>query len=145
MKYFSQDKFKRIKIVRKLVVKRMSLIYKTESYDIIGACMEVHKELGCGFLEAVYQEALELVFLEINIPYKKEKELTINFKGKKLIKTYLADFVCYEKIILELKSVAEISNIHEAQVFNYLKVTGYKLGLLVNFGEKSLTYKRIVI
>lgn len=107
--------------------------------------MEVHRELGCGFLEGVYQEALEIVFKESDISYEKEKELFINFKGERLSKSYQADFICYDKIILELKAVAELTEIHEAQVFNYLKATGLRLGLLVNFGERRLKYKRIII
>ena len=107
--------------------------------------MEVHRELGSGFLEGVYQEALEIIFVENRIPFEREKELTIEFKGRKLAKTYFAYFVCYEKIVVELKAVSELTNVNEAQIFNYLKATGYKLGLLVNFGETGLIYKRIVI
>jgi GxxExxY protein len=121
------------------------IIYKEESYRIIGACMDVHRELGCGFLEQVYQEALEIILSENQIPFSREIELPIIFKGKVLNKKYIADFVCYGKIIIELKAVSELNEIHEAQVFNYLKATDFKLGLLVNFGEKSLIYKRIVI
>jgi len=122
-----------------------NIVYKEESYSIIGACMEVHSELGCGFLESVYQEALEITFNEYRIPFIKEAEININFKNKVLDKKYYADFICYNKIILELKAVSALTEIHEAQVFNYLKATGYKLGILVNFAEKSLVYKRIVI
>ena len=122
-----------------------NIVYKEESYSIIGACMDVHSELGCGFLESVYQEALEITFNEYRIPFIKEAEININFKNKVLDKKYYADFICYNKIILELKAVSALTEIHEAQVFNYLKATGYKLGILVNFAEKSLVYKRIVI
>jgi len=121
------------------------LIYKEESYAIIGAAMNVHSELGCGFLEAVYQEALEIEFKHIHIPFLSEVPLSVMYKGESLQKQYFADFVCYDKIIIELKSVSGLTNIHEAQVFNYLKATGFKLGILINFGEKSLRYKRIVI
>jgi GxxExxY protein len=120
------------------------LIYKEESYQIIGACMEVHKELGPGFLEPVYQEALSYELGSRNIPFEKEKALKIDYKGKMLEKTYVADFVCFDKIIVELKAVKELTMEHESQVLNYLKATGYKLGLLVNFGGKSLEYKRLV-
>ena len=106
--------------------------------------MEVHKELGCGFLEPVYQEALEIEFKNQGIPYKREKELKIYFKGIELRKRYNADFICYEKIIVEVKALSQLVSDHEAQLLNYLKATGYKLGLLVNFGEKSLKYKRMV-
>ena len=122
----------------------VDLIYKEESYKIIGACMEVHKELGCGFLEAVYQEALEIEFKNQGIPYEREKELKIYFKGIELRKRYNADFICYDKIIVEVKALSALISDHEAQLLNYLKTTGYKLGLLVNFGEQSLKYKRMV-
>jgi len=122
----------------------MDLIYKDESYKIIGACMEVHRELGPGFLEAVYQEALELEFQKQNIPYEREKLLNIFYKGVKLTKYYSADFVCYDKIILETKAINELTGGHESQVLNYLKATDYKLGILVNFGAESLEYKRLI-
>ncbi len=120
------------------------LIYKNEAYDIIGAAIEVHNELGCGFLEAVYQEALEYEFKEIQIEYQREKLLTIYYKGTKLSKYYSADFVCFNKIILEIKALSAITSDHEAQTLNYLKATGMKLGIIINFGAKSLQYKRIV-
>ena len=121
----------------------MDIIYKEESYKIIGACMEVHKELGCGFLEPVYQEALEIIFKKNGIPYQREKELSIMFYGEPLRKTYNADFLCYDKIILELKALSVLLSEHEAQVINYLKTSNFMLGILVNFGSKSLEYKRI--
>lgn len=120
------------------------LIYKEESYKIIGTCFEVHKYLGNGFLEAVYQEALAIEFQAQNIPYQREKILSIQYKNKILDKKYVADFVCFEKIILELKALSQLASEHESQVLNYLKSTGFKLGLLVNFGESSLTYKRLI-
>jgi GxxExxY protein len=120
------------------------ILYKEESYEIIGGCMEVHKVLGPGFLEPVYQEALSCELRSRNIPYEKEKVLRINYKGMTLEKSYVADFVCYDKIIVELKAVRELMPEHESQVLNYLKATGYKLGLLVNFGGRSLEYKRLV-
>lgn len=106
--------------------------------------MEVHKTLGCGFLEPVYQEALIYEFTKQNIPFQKEKILTINYKDIELEKKYIADFVCFDSIILELKALSQLVTEHESQVLNYLKATGYRLGLLVNFGEKSLKYKRLV-
>jgi len=121
-----------------------NLIFKEESYQIIGACMEVHKTLGCGFLEQVYQEALAIEFSEQNIPFEREKPLTIIYKGNPLEKTYVADFTCYNKIILEIKAVKEICDDHRAQIINYLKATHFKLGLLVNFGEPSLKYERFI-
>lgn len=122
----------------------MDLIYKEESYLIIGACMEVHRELGSGFLEAVYQEALALEFKRKGIPYKQETKLEISYKGQTLLKYYEADFVCYNKIILETKALNELSSGHESQVINYLKTTGFKLGLLINFGAESMEYKRLI-
>ena len=121
------------------------IIYKTESYEIIGACMEVHNELGCGFLEPVYQDALEIEFKNKGIPFQKEKELKIFYKGIKLEHKYFADFVCYEKIIVELKALKSLNTEHESQLLNYLKATGFKLGILVNFGESQLKYKRFVL
>ena len=121
------------------------LIYEAETYKIIGAAMEVHRELGPGFLEAVYQEALELEFIDQYIPYKREEELTIYYKNKPLQKKYKADFICFNKIIVELKAEIQLTSIDEAQLLNYLKTTGYKVGLLLNFGEESLKYKRMVL
>ncbi|MBD3276634.1 MAG: GxxExxY protein [Candidatus Marinimicrobia bacterium] len=107
--------------------------------------MEVHRELGHGFLEAVYQEALEIEFNKQNIPYIREAALEIQYKSVPLQKTYNADFICYDKILLELKALSELSNDHHTgQVLNYLKATNFKLGLLVNFGKSSLEYKRII-
>ena len=120
------------------------LLYKEEAYAIIGACMEVHGELGMGFLEPVYQEALAVEMGLREVPFIREKEQKILYKGRPLAKKYFADFICYEKILVELKAVKELLAEHEAQVFNYLKATGLKLGLLVNFGQPSLQYKRII-
>jgi len=122
----------------------MSLLYKQECYDIIGACMEVHSNLGNGFLEAVYQEALSIEFNNVNIPFLREKKLDIYYKGQVLSKYYIADFICFDKIIIETKATTELNSVHDAQLLNYLKATNKKLGVLVNFGQKSLQYKRIV-
>lgn len=119
--------------------------FKEECYDIIGACMDVANELGCGFLEPVYQEALCLEFIEQGIPFGKEKVLNICYKGHLLSKKYMADFVCFNQIILELKAVESIRPEHIVQVLNYLKATGMTLGLLVNFGTAKLQYKRIIL
>jgi len=118
--------------------------YKEESYAIRGAIFAVHTELGCGFLERVYQEALEYEFQMRNIPYEREKLLSISYKGKQLGEPYRADFICYGKIIIELKAVKEIENVHRAQVVNYLKATGIKVAFLVNFGEERANVERIV-
>ena len=114
------------------------------TYKIIGAGLEVHKELGCGFLEAVYQEGLEREFSTQTIPFKSQPIIQIAYKGKPLDKTYQPDFVCYGEIILEIKAISSLSGIEEAQLINYLKATGLKVGLLINFGAKSLEYKRLV-
>ena len=123
----------------------MEILYKTESYAITGAAFEVYNELGSGFLESVYHEALEKEFVKRGIPYEREKELTIYYKGEALQQTYRADFVCYDNIIVELKAVSELVDSHRSQVYNYLKVTGYRLGLLFNFGQnEGVEYERIV-
>ena len=122
----------------------MSYLYEEETYKILGACFEVHKTLGHGFLEAVYQEALEMEFQLRNIPYQREKMLYINYKERQLKKHYVADFVCYDKIIIETKAISDLTSKDESQILNYLKVTNFKLGLLINFGRPSLQKKRII-
>ena len=123
----------------------MSLIYPKECYAIIGAAMQVYNTLGSGFLEAVYQEALEIEFQKRNIPYEREKELRINYQEVELKQTYKADFVCYGKIIVELKAVHELDDAHRSQVHNYIHATRFKLGVLINFGDSSgLEYERVV-
>jgi GxxExxY protein len=114
------------------------------TYKIIGCAMEVHKELGCGFLEAVYQEALGREFADQGIPFKSQPVIQIAYKGKPLNKTYQPDFVCFEEVILEIKAVSSLSGVEEAQVINYLKATGLEVGLLINFGARSLEHKRFV-
>ena len=122
----------------------MELIHKEETYKILGAAMEVHSTLGSGFLEAIYQEALAIEFDKRKIPFKKESKLEINYKGQILSKYYVADFVCYDKVIVETKATKELAGIDEAQVINYLKSTGLKVGLLINFGSESLEHKRLI-
>ncbi len=119
------------------------LLFKEESYKIIGAAMEVHRLLGCGFVEPVYQEALEKEFTLRGIPFEREKELGINYKGYTLTKTFRADFICYDKIILELKAVKEFTDEHYAQIYNYLRASGMDLGLLINFGTASIEFQRV--
>ncbi len=121
------------------------LIYEQKSYKIIGACIEVHKELGSGFLEGVYQEALEMEFENLGIPFEREKELLIYYKNRKLQKKYKSDFICYNQILIELKALSQLTSEHESQIINYLKATNLKVGILFNFGEKSLKHKRIVL
>lgn len=122
------------------------ILFKQESYNIIGAAFHVYNQLEFGFLEAVYQECLELEFIKRGIPYDREKELKINYDGIELRQTYKADFVCYGEIIVELKAVSMLDSSHRAQVYNYLHATGYRLGLLLNFGSDSeLERERIVL
>jgi GxxExxY protein len=112
-----------------------NLIYEEESYLIRGACIEVHKEMGNGYLEAVYQECLEREFSVRGIPFQSQQELVLHYKGEQLRQTYKPDFICFGKIIVEIKGVAKIHSEHQAQIINYLKATGFKLGFLVNFGS----------
>ena len=120
------------------------LVLKAESYAIVGACIAVHKELGQGFLESVYQEAVEITFNKEAIPFVREQELNISFNGQLLEKKFYVDFLCYDQIIVELKAVKALDQNHEAQVINYLKASNKPLGILINFGEKSLVYKRLI-
>jgi GxxExxY protein len=114
------------------------------TYAIIGAAMEVHKHLGKGFLELVYQEAMMLELAARNIPFTRETQLPIFYKGQKLPTVYRADFICYENIIVELKAIDKLSSVETAQILNYLKATSLPVGLLLNFGGQSLEYKRFV-
>jgi len=120
------------------------IIYKEESYKIIGSCLTVYNKLGSGFLESVYQEALEIQFNQDKISFEKEKRLHIQFDDVQLDKFFKADYVCFGTIIVELKATPFIHKNDIAQVLNYLRATDMRLGLIVNFGEKSLVYKRIL-
>jgi GxxExxY protein len=120
------------------------LILKDEAYAIVGAAMEVHKDKGFGFLEAVYQECMEMELEAQRVPAVPLQEMPIFYKGRKLKKTYIADFVAYGKIIVELKALDKLTPREEAQVLNYLKATGFEVGILINFGGPSLEFKRIV-
>ena len=123
----------------------MKLIYENEVYAIIGACYEVYNELHCGLSEAICQEALEIEFNYMGIPYMREVPLDVYYKGEKLKKRYIADFVCYDDIIVELKAVDILTNDHVSQVLNYLHITKSPLGLLVNFGHKrKLEWERYI-
>lgn len=113
-----------------------------QSYAVIGSAMAVHRELGPGFLESAYGDALEIEFTNKNIPYEREKKIQIYYKGVPIKTYYQADFICYDNIIVELKTVDEILDIHRAQIIHYLKATGIKKGLLINFKRNSLQYER---
>ncbi len=122
----------------------MELLFEKETYSIIGACIHVHKVLGNGFLESVYQEALEKEMKKLMIPFERQKRLHILFDGEPLEKFFVADFVCYHSIILEIKSSDFINKESSNQVINYLKATALPVGLLVNFGGSSLRWKRFI-
>ena len=120
------------------------IILKDESYKIIGACMEVHRELGFGFKEIIYKDALEIEFKSLEIPYQRGKLYKIEYKGKILPRRYPADFVIYDSIILEVKAMPMIINNFVLQTRNYLKASGIRLGIIANFGESSFKSKRVV-
>ncbi len=125
---------------------RDKILYKAECYAIQGAVFEVYREMGSGYLESVYQECLEREFIRVGIPYRNQTTLTLSYKGEPLRQTYKPDFICYSSIILELKAVKSTAPEHHAQVFNYLKATGMRLGLLINFGHfPKATIERIIL
>ena len=129
-----RDRLRNTRSTRK-GMRRMELLFKEESYEIIGACFRVYEEKGCGFLEAVYQECLALELADRNIPFIEKPQLRIEYKGHVLKQTYQPDFLCYDKIMLEIKAVKCLMDDHRAQALNYLKATGLDLALLVNFGH----------
>jgi GxxExxY protein len=122
-----------------------SLLYKEDTYKIIGICMEVHNQLGKGFNEVVYSDALEIEFTENNIKYSKEQKYNISYKGNILPHKYRADYIINDKIVLEIKAIQCLTSSHVKQTLNYLAVSKLKLGLLINFGEDSLKYKRVIL
>ena len=121
------------------------MTYPKESYEIIGAAMKVHSILGPGFTEKVYQEAFALELSECHIPFQREVAIHASYKGVVLEGTFVPDFICYDKIIVELKAVSELEDIHRSQAINYAKVAGYKLAILINFGESSLKSERFPV
>ena len=123
----------------------MVLLYQEETYAVLGACFEVYKEKGYGFLEPVYQECMALELALRAIPFQAQPQLALTYKGQPLKQTYEPDFICFEKIIVELKAVSDLADKHRAQVHNYLKATGFRVGLLVNFSHHpQLEYERII-
>ena len=116
-----------------------------KTYTIIGAAMEVHRRLGAGFLEAVYQEALEIEFAHRSIPHRREVRLPIIYRGRTLETDYVADFIGFESVIVEVKALSELSPAHHAQVINYMKATGHAIGLVLNFGAPRLEYRRLIL
>jgi GxxExxY protein len=122
------------------------ILYREESYAIQGAVFDVYREMGCGFLESVYQECLEKELSCRGIPFQSQVQLSLAYKGEKLNQIYKPDFTCYGKIIIEIKAVKDLGDDHRAQMFNYLKATGFRLGLLVNFGHyPKVTVERFVV
>ena len=124
---------------------RDDLLFKEEVHEIIGAAMAVHRYFGCGFTEIVYQDALEIELANRNIPSLRETELHIDYNGKELTSTFKPDFICYNRIIVELKAVKELDDMHRSQAINYAKVAGSDMALLINFGETSLKFERFII
>ncbi len=123
-----------------------AIIYREESYAIMGACFEVYKAMGCGFLEAVYQECIVIELEQRGIPFTPQPELQLRYRGRLLRQAYQPDIVCYDKIVLELKAVAHLADEHRAQILNYLHGTRMQLGLLINFGHNpKLEYERIAL
>jgi GxxExxY protein len=123
----------------------MALLFEAETYKILGACFEVYKDKGCGFVEDDYQECLEIELGLQEIPFDPQAKLQITYKGRTLKQKYIPDFICFGTIILEIKSVSQLADEHRSQVHNYLKATGHRLGLLVNFGHHPLVeYERII-
>ena len=130
-------------LIKRIQINTNMYLHQELTGKIIGACINVHNELGCGFHEKVYQEALAIVLEESGIPFEREKHLPIEFHGRILDCDYIADFVIDNAVILELKAVSEMSSVFEAQVINYLKATGLQIGLLINFGQRELQVKRL--
>ena len=122
-----------------------NFIYKQETHDIIGAAMAVHRYFGCGFTEKVYQDALEQELLSLNIPFLREQPIQVTYRDVQLKTQFIPDFICYDKIIVELKAVSELDDTHRSQAINYAKVAGYKVALLINFGNTSLEFERFAV
>jgi len=123
----------------------MTLHYEEETYKILGACFEVYKDKGCGFLEAVYQECLEIELSLQSIPFEIQPSVSLAYKGHALRQVYIPDLICFQKIIVEIKAVSVLDDAHRAQLHNYLKASGHRVGLLVNFGHHpKIEHERII-
>lgn len=124
----------------------MEILFKEESYRIVGACFEVYKQMGCGFLEPVYQECLQHEFAEQRVPFASKVRLPLVYKSQPLETIYIADFVCFQQIVVEIKAAKDLNDVFRAQLHNYLRATKLRLGLLVNFGHfPKLEYERIIV
>ncbi len=124
----------------------MKMLFPDESYKLMGACFEVHNRMGCGFTEAVYQECLEIELDCQGIPFVAQRELQLTYRERTLKQTFKPDFICYDKIVVEIKAVEQLIDKHQAQVLNYLHATGFKLGILINFGtHPKLDAKRLAL
>ena len=123
----------------------MALLYEEETYKVLGACFEVYKDKGCGFLEAVYQECLEIELSLQSIPFEIQPSVSLSYKGHALRQTYIPDLICFQKIVVEIKAVSSLDDTHRAQLHNYLKASGHRVGLLVNFGHHpKIEHERII-
>ena len=122
-----------------------NFIYKQETHDIIGAAMAVHRYFGCGFTEKVYQDALEQELLALKIPFVREQPIYAKYRDVQLKTLFIPDFICYDKIIVELKAVSELDDQHRSQAINYAKIAGYEIALLINFGNTSLEFERFAV
>jgi GxxExxY protein len=123
----------------------VELLFKEEAFKVVGICMNIHKALGMGLKEVNYKDAMEIDFIEAGIPFKREQKFIVKYKDKVLRNPYYADFVVFDSLVIEVKSVSAIIDSHMAQALSYLAVSGMKLALVINFGERSLTWKRIVL
>ena len=122
-----------------------NFLFKNETYKLIGVCMEVQLTLGYGFSEVIYKDAMEMEFIDNKFLHRREDELSVMYKGKKLQHKFFADFICYNQIIIEVKSCDKgITDEHIAQTLNYLRVSGHPVGLIINFGKRRLEYKRLI-
>ena len=122
-----------------------NFLYKQETHRIIGAAMAVHRYLGCGFVERVYQDALEIEMKKENIPFLREPSIFAEYRGERLKSEFIPDFICFDKVLVELKAVKELDDMHRSQTLNYARIGGYEVALLINFGQTSLQFERFAV